>query len=50
MAQLKITTLGKGWYDKDEILLHAAFQLLTDFIEQEQPERYIDWNHSVFYR
>jgi len=50
MKQLKITTLGKEWYDKDEILLHAAFQLLTDFVEQEQPEKQIDWNHSAFYR
>jgi hypothetical protein len=37
MKRLKITTLDKGWHDKDEVLLHAAFQLLTDFLEQEQP-------------
>ena len=40
---LTIRTLKKGWHDKDEILLHAAFQLLVDFIEKEHPER-IDWN------
>jgi hypothetical protein len=28
MKRLKITTLDKGLYDKDEVLLHAAFQLL----------------------
>lgn len=44
MKYLKIKTLEKGWHDKDEILLHAAFQLLTDFVEQEKPEKIIDWN------
>jgi hypothetical protein len=33
MKRLKITTLDKGWRDKDEVLLHAAFQLLADFVE-----------------
>ena len=50
MKHLKITTLEKGWHDKDDILLHAAFQLLTDFVEQEQPEKWIDWNHSKTHR
>ncbi len=44
MRYLKIHTLEKGWCDKDEVLLHAAFQLLTDFIEKEKPETIIDWN------
>lgn len=46
---LKIHTLKKGWHDKDEILLHAAFQLLVDFIEQEHPER-IGWNANRMHR
>ena len=44
MRYLKIHTLEKGWCDKDEVLLHAAFQLLIDFIEKEKPETIIDWN------
>jgi len=44
MKRLKITTLSKGWYDKDEILLHAAFQLLTDFVVQERPGKIVDWD------
>lgn len=44
MKYLKIKTLEKGWHDKDEILLHAVFQVLTDFVEQERPEIIIDWN------
>jgi hypothetical protein len=44
MRYLKIHTLEKGWYDKDEVLLHAAFQLLIDFIEQEKPDKIVDWN------
>jgi hypothetical protein len=42
MKRLKMTTLDKGWHDKDEVLLHAAFQLLTDFVEQERPEKIVD--------
>ncbi len=43
MKYLKIHTLNKGeWYDRDTILLHAAFQILTDFIEQEKPEKIVD--------
>ncbi|MBV8465098.1 MAG: hypothetical protein JO218_04055 [Burkholderiales bacterium] len=32
---LHIRSLGTGWCDKDEVLLHAAFQLLKDCVEQE---------------
>jgi hypothetical protein len=46
---LKINTLKKGWHDKDEILLHAAFQLLVDFVEKEHPER-IDWNTNKMHK
>lgn len=46
---LKIHTLKKGWHDKDEILLHAAFQLLVDFIEEEHPER-IGWSADKVHR
>src|SRR4030042_4432555 len=44
MRSLKIHTLEKGWYDKDEVLLHGAFQLLIDFVEQEKPDKIVDWN------
>jgi hypothetical protein len=45
MIKLKINTLRGGrWHDKNKILLHAAFQLLVDFIEQEQPAKLIDWS------
>jgi len=43
MELLKIQTLEKGWCDKDEVLLHAAFQLLVDFVEQEHPDKIVDW-------
>jgi len=46
---LKILTLKKGWHDKDEILLHTAFQLLVDFMETEHPER-IGWNSEKKHR
>ena len=50
MRYLKIHRLEKGWYDKDEVLLHAAFQILTDFIEQERPDRIVDWNADELHR
>lgn len=44
MKYLKIHSLEKGWKDRDLVLLHAAFQILVDFIEQEEPENIIDWS------
>jgi len=38
MRNLNITTLPtvkEGWVDRDMIMLHACFQLLTDFVEKE---------------
>ena len=50
MKYLKIKTLEKGWHDKDDVLLHAAFQILTDFIEQETPEEIVDWNSDELHK
>lgn len=51
MKYLKIHTLSKGqWYDRDTILLHAAFQILADFIEQERPDEIVDWQHDELHR
>jgi len=51
MVRFKINTLRAGrWHDKDEILLHAAFQLLVDFIEREQPAKRIDWSVDARHR
>lgn len=33
--KLKIKTLDRGWHERYETLLHANFQILTDYIEQE---------------
>lgn len=46
MKILKIHTLEKGWCDKDHVMLHAAFQLLVDFVEQEKPDQILDWNSA----
>ena len=44
---LEIRTLGEGWCDKDHVLLHACFQLLTDFVEKEMlANAYPDWNYD----
>jgi hypothetical protein len=44
MKTLKIQTLEKGWHDRDNILLHAAFQTLVDFMEKEHPDKTVDWS------
>ena len=43
---LRIKTINATWCDKDTVMLHACFQLLTDFIEQENPFETIDWEHT----
>src|SRR5579885_1555044 len=32
---VKIRTLSPTWHDRDNMLLHASFQILVDFCEQE---------------
>jgi hypothetical protein len=44
MKILKIKTLEKGWVDQDKVMLHANFQILTNFVEQEDPFEIINWN------
>jgi hypothetical protein len=42
---LKIDSLDDGWCDKDQVLLHACFRLLSDFVEKEMMvQDYPDWN------
>ncbi len=50
MNHLKIRTLESGWCDRDELLLHADFQILVDFVEQERPAAAVDWNHDTIHR
>jgi hypothetical protein len=51
MKYLKIHTLAKGeWYDRDTVLLHAVFQALVDFIEQERPDETVDRQHDELHR
>jgi hypothetical protein len=43
MHRLNIATLDKKWQEYDELLLHAAFQVLVDFMEKDYPD-IVDWN------
>lgn len=43
---IKIKTLKPAWWDKDEVLLHAMFQILSNFIELERPDKTVDWTSS----
>jgi hypothetical protein len=35
MHHIVFTGLEPGWHDKDNVMLHACFKLLTDFVEKE---------------
>ncbi len=48
--RLKINSLNDKWHDRDEILLHASFQILADFMEKEKPGKIIDWSHYKLHR
>lgn len=40
------TGLPPGYYDKPELILHASFSLLANFVEREKPGEHIDWSHD----
>ena len=43
---LLIKTLDGDWSDKDIVMLHACFELLTNFVEDELPLDDRDWEHD----
>ena len=47
---LKIDTLNNEWRDKDSVMLHACFQLLKDFVEDEVSIGNTDWNTDEKHR
>lgn len=40
---LRIRTLPPTWTDRDQVLTHAMFQVLSDFMEKEKAAEVIDW-------
>ena len=42
--RLHIKSLPPTWQDRDVLIEHAMFQILTDFIEKEKPDDLIDWD------
>ena len=43
---IKIKTLPRSWIDRDEVLLHASFQILVDYVEGEDPFGVCGWDNS----
>lgn len=41
---VRIRTLSPTWHDRDLVLIHAMFQILSDFMEKEKPAEVTDWN------
>jgi len=52
MRNLQIDSLepkSKKWHDKDEVMLHACFQLLKDFVEKEGGDKHANYEtHKDF--
>lgn len=51
MRILKINSLplAREWVDRDEIMLHACFQILEDCVEKEQVDNHCDYEaHKEF--
>ena len=44
--KLNIQTLSNGWSDKDNIMLHACFQILSDCIEKEKLIESTNWDED----
>jgi len=44
---LRIKSLPPTWTDRDTILSHAMFQILSDFVNKEcKPNCPVDWDHT----
>ena len=41
--RIKIESLDKSYSDPREVMLHANFQILKDFVEKEKPLEFINW-------
>lgn len=42
---IHISELPRTWVDRDEVMYHACFQILVDFIELEQP--LVGWDDKI---
>lgn len=45
--RLRIDTLDENWWDKDHVMLHACFQLLVNFFEEEEPEEFVVFDEGL---
>lgn len=51
MRTLKIESLpnARQWVDRDELMLHACFQILQDCVELEEVEKHVNYEaHKDF--
>lgn len=44
---IHVTTLPPTWMDRDTVMLHACFQILTDFVDREHPFDHFDTIRST---
>jgi len=41
-----VKTLSPTWHDRDNVLLHASFQIFVDFMEKERPFETIEYDYT----
>jgi len=46
MKRLEIHSVEKGYLDPCDLMIHAMFQILVDYVEKENPFKYIDWDYD----
>jgi len=48
--RLHIKSLPPTYVDKDTLLEHSMFQILTNFLEKERPDEIVDWDGTPEHR
>jgi len=46
---LKLRYIKPGWHDKDELIIHAMFECLCRFLEDEDPDEIVCWDADVYH-
>lgn len=45
-STVKSRYLSHTWVDKDKLLVHTMFEILSKYIEDEKPDQIIDWSSN----
>lgn len=48
--RITIKTLPSTWVDRDNLMVHALFGILDDFVNKEKPDLIVDWDSDPEHR